>query len=92
VKLSKVLRPPGSYIRPQQRTVAAVIREIARIAPEVIILRCPRGCVEVTLPILFDIWAETGVRRICTHVVTVPRPGWVLLVPRNFLTLTPATS
>jgi hypothetical protein len=90
MKLSKALRPVGSYIRPHRRTVGAVIREMAKLNPEVIIL-CgrPGKCCEVTLPILFDIWAEAGVRCICTHVVTVPRPGWVILVPRKYQTLSP---
>ncbi len=66
-----------------RRTVAAVIREIARLKPEVIVVRYPRGCVEVSLPILFGVWAESGIRQVCTHEVTVPRRGWVVLMPRK---------
>ncbi|WP_263354179.1 hypothetical protein [Acidicapsa acidisoli] len=78
-------RPLGRHHR-HFRTAAAVIweiREIHRLRPEVILLRGAKGCCEVTLPLMYDLLLERGIGRRCGYAVTVPRRGWVVLVPRR---------
>jgi hypothetical protein len=78
-------RPVGIYGRKclNRRSVAGVLREIARLNPEVITLCYPTGRIDVTLEILLWLWGPGRLKRVCTHEVTVPRRGWMVLMPRK---------
>jgi hypothetical protein len=91
-QLNQILnRPVGVNGRKwlNRHSAAAVLREIDQLNPEVIILCGARGCVEVTLEILYWVWSDGHLKRLCMYHLTVPRRGWVVLVLRNYLALTP---
>jgi hypothetical protein len=66
-----------------RRSVAGVLREIHRLNPARITVCYPTGSVDVPLDILFRLWSDGHLKRVCSHEVTMPRRGWVVLVPRE---------
>jgi hypothetical protein len=81
--LRQVLERPWGLKRQRRRSVGGVLREIHHLKPEVIIVPGAAGCVEVSLPLLFELFVlRSRLNHLCSHEVTVPRRGWVVLVPR----------
>ena len=58
--------------------------EIARHSPATLLLKCNNHCVEVTPDLFFSLLRQDGVSFYSLPwEVTVPRRGWIVLVPRS---------
>lgn len=58
--------------------------EIDRHSPAILLLKCHNRCVEVTPDLYFSLLRQDGVSfRSLPWEITVPRGGWIVLVPRS---------
>ncbi len=73
------------YIRPKCNTTGAVLRDLVTLKPETIILVVRGRAMILSLEIVAELlWlAGYALRRRCPLEILIPRPGWVLLVPRH---------
>ena len=83
-RISCSLARPIGYSRPRINTLGAVLREIVALQPDYLIISVNGRIFETTLDVLAETLVRSGadLHRICPIQVTVPRPGWAVIVPR----------
>lgn len=74
---------PGNTSQ-QRWTCLRMREEFAFYAPAIILLKRGNRCVEITVDLFFDLLRDSGIRlRGIPWEITVPRRGWIVLVPRS---------
>lgn len=76
-------RIPGRH-RPHTTTTAALMRELASIKPETVVVMGHRRYCTVPLDLCLELLQQIGgLYCRATYVLTIPRRGWVVLTRRT---------